>query len=46
MKISEVVNPKAQKLLQKNGQLSPIGTTTSEPKDAAKEKVELLVKKK
>jgi hypothetical protein len=46
MKIAEVVNPKAQKFLQKRGQLSPVGSSTTEPKDDAKEKVELLAKKK
>jgi hypothetical protein len=46
MKIAEVLNPKMQKFKQLSGQLSPVGTTTSAPKDDAKQKVEVLAKKK
>jgi len=49
MRISEiaVLNlQKAQKFKQTNGQLSAMGSTSQAPKDNAKEKVEILAKKK
>jgi hypothetical protein len=46
MKMNEVISPKLQKYKQVNGQLSPVGASSPEQKDSAKEKVELLAKKK
>ena len=42
----EIMNSKMQKFKQSRGELSPVGTTTSDPPDSAKEKVEQLAKKK
>jgi hypothetical protein len=44
MKINEVLSPKVQKFKQKTGQLRPVGSSTSNPTDTAKERIENLVK--